>query len=390
MKKEKNNLKVAIAYDPLFRYGGAEFQLKYMLKAFPGAELYTAYYDKEFVKEHFPNVKIHHSFMQYMPGKWKFRYLYFLFMPLAYRSFRFKKYDIVLSHTISFAKFIRTPKGIQHICSCMSPPKFFWEKGGRSLKENKQLTGINKALFNFYSFFMDTFLEDIWKRWDKNAANRCDKIYGNSEAVKKRIKKHYKMDADVIYPPADVKAIQAKKPLNRKENWFLYIGRIETYKGVDLAIKACVQAGVPLKIAGKGDDLEAMKELVKKLNAKGSVKFLGFVSDKEKIDLLRKAKALIFPVRKEDFGIIPVEANAAGTPVIAYREGGPMETISEKNPKTGKFFDKYTVKELASILKKFKSEDYDPVNCRKQADNFAAEIFVYKLQNYVKDALSEN
>jgi len=394
MTKQKKEPKVAIVYDPLFKYGGAEAQLKYMFKAFPNAEFYTAYYDTEFVEEQvikdvLGDRKIHKSFMQYLPFKWKLRELYFLFLPLAYRFFNFRNYDVVISHTISFAKFVRPPKGVVHVCSCMSPPKFFWEKDGRTMRKNP-FKGVRKFLYSFYAFFMDTFLEDIWKYWDKNAANRCDKIFGNSESVKKRIKKYYEMDADVIYPPVEVSEIKKKKLLNRRENWFLYIGRIETYKGVDLAIKAAVKAGVPLKVAGKGSDLKSMQELVKKLNAKGSVKFLGFVSEEEKIDLLMRCKALIFPVRKEDFGIVPVEANAAGAPVIAYKEGGPLETISESNPKTGKFFDKYTVKELSSVLKKFNPDKYDPVNCRKQADNFAAEIFVYKLQNYVEDVLQDN
>ena len=169
----------------------------------------------------------------------------------------------------------------------------------------------------------------------------------------------------------------------------MYVGRVESYKGVDLAIKACVKANVPLKVIGKGSDLERMVDLVKKLNAKGLIKFLGFVSDEERNDAFARCKAFIYPVRKEDFGIVAVEANAAGAAVIAYREGGPLETISETNPKTGVFFDKYTVKELALVLKKFKPEDYDPINCRKQAENFSAEIFVYKLQNYVQDALQE-
>ena len=328
--------------------------------------------------------------MQYIPGKFKFRQFLLLLQPCAYRSFRFKGFDVVLSHTISFAKFARVPKGIKHICSCMSPPKFFWDKDARSIRNANDFQGINKFLFKFYAFFMDTFLEDLWKKWDKNAALRCDKIFGNSKAVKERILKYYGIEADVIYPPVEVSEIKKHKLMNRKENWFVYVGRVESYKGVELAIRACAKANAPLKVAGKGSDLERMQELVKKLNAKGLIKILGFVSDDEKIDLLSRSKAFIYPVRKEDFGIVAVEANAAGTPVIAYREGGPLETISEDNPKTGVFFDKYTTKELTSVLKKFKSEDYDPANCRKQSENFSSEIFVYKLQNYVQDALQED
>ena len=134
--------------------------------------------------------------------------------------------------------------------------------------------------------------------------------------------------------------------------------------------------------------MERMKELVKQLNAKGYVKFLGYVSDIERIKLLGRCKGLIFPVRNEDFGIVPVEANAAGTPVIAFREGGVLETISDVNPKSGIFFDKYDYKALSKVLKSFDSEEYNPENCRKQAANFAVEIFKYKLKRYVEDILN--
>jgi len=384
--KKKKDIKVAVVSEPLFKHGGAESHLKHILEAFPNSELFTAYYDEEFVKEFLPDVKIHHSFMQYLPGRDKFRTFYLLFQPLAYRLFNFKGFDVVVSLSIAFSKFAK-PKNIKHVNICMSPPKFLWQKKGRSIKRADQLEGINKSLFKFYSFFMDTFLERLWKKWDKNAARRCDKIAAISNVVKGRVKKYYDYDADVIYPPVEVAKIKKAGKVNRKENWFLYLGRVETYKGVDIAIKACVKAGVPLKIAGKGDHFEAMKELVKKLNARGLVKFLGYVSDEQKINLLSRTRALIFPVRDEDFGIVPVEANAAGTPVIAFKEGGVLETISADNPKTGEFFNKYSAKELAKVLKNFNLEEYNPDNCRKQADNFASEIFVYKLQNYVKDAL---
>jgi glycosyltransferase involved in cell wall biosynthesis len=387
--KKESNMRVAVISEPLFKHGGAEIHLKYILDSFQDCELFTAYYDEKFVKDFFPGIKIHHSFMQYLPGRDKFRHLFLLLQPLAYRSFRFKNFDIAVSLSIAFAKFVR-PRNIKHINICMSPPKFFWQKKSRTLKGAKQLTGINRFLFKFYYFFTDTILERIWQNWDRNAARRCHKIAAISNVVKKRVKKYYDMDADVIYPPVEVKRIKALRKVNRKENWFLYMGRVETYKGVDLAIKAAVKAGVPLKIAGIGDDFESMKMLVKDLNAKGLVKFLGYVTDEQKFDLMAKTKALIFPVRDEDFGIVPVEANASGTPVIAYKQGGVRETISEENPRTGIFFTKYTVNDLAKILKNFDPGKYDPDNCRKQADNFASEIFVYKLQNYVKDALHDN
>lgn len=392
MQKKNINLKdikVAVVFEPLYKMGGGELHLKYILEAFPNSELFTAYYDKEIVEKEFSNVKVYHSFMQYLPAKEKLRYLYLLLNPLAYKSFNFKDYDVIISLSSHFSKFAHT-KGIPHIDDCMTPPKFLWQKDDRTLKKKEQMTGINKFLFSIYSFFMDTFLEDMWKKWDRQAAQKCTKIIANSNVVKERIQKFYNCDSDVIYPPVEVDKILKYPQVNRKENWYLYLGRVERYKGVHLAIKACDKLDLPLKIAGSGDDLEAMKELVDKLGAKGIVKFLGYVSEEEKYELMSRAKALILPIRGEDFGIVPVEANAFGTPVIAYADGGILETISTQNPKTGVFFDKYTVQSLVDVLKNFKSEEYTQDNCRKQAQNFASEIFVYKLQNYVKDILQSN
>lgn len=385
-KKDLEGKRIAIIGEPLFKHGGAEIHLKYMLEAFPNSELYTAYYDEKFVEEFLPGIKIHSSFMQNLPGRDKFRHLYLLLQPLAYGMFNLRKYDVVVSLSIAFSKFVKTGK-VPHVNICMSPPKFFWQKKGRVLKSAEQLGGVNKSLFKIYSSFTGTILERVWQKWDRDAARRCTKMIAISHVVKKRIKKYYGVNADIMYPPVEVKKIKSLRKVNRKENWFLYLGRVETYKGVDLAIKACVDAEVPLKIAGMGEDFENMKELVKDLNAKGLVKFLGYVSDDQKFNLLARTKALIFPVRDEDFGIVPVEANASGTPVIAFKEGGVTETISDGNPKTGIFFKTYSVKELSKILKSFKSEKYNPDNCRKQADNFASEIFVYKLQNYIEDVL---
>jgi glycosyltransferase involved in cell wall biosynthesis len=389
-KLPKSKLKVAVVTDVLYKWGGAEKHLNYILETFPNSEIFTPYYDKEFIQKHFPKKEVHQSCLRFLPFKWRLRYFYLLLHPLAYRSFDFSDYDVVLSHSIIFAKFAKAPKGKKHISSCMTPPKFLWQKDDRTLVKKDQLKGLNKLLFNFYSFFMDTFLEDLWKKWDRNAAQRVDGMIANSEVVSKRIKKFYDVDAQVIYPPIEVEELASEKLPNRKENWYLYLGRIETYKGVELAIRACVDAGVPLKIAGKGDDEERMHQLVKDLKAKGLITFLGFVSEEEKLNLLKRCKALIFPARGDDFGIVPVEANALGTPVIAYRDGGVVETISEENPKTGIFFDKYNYKELSKILKNFDEREFDSKTCISQAKQFDSSIFMYKLKTYVEDVVQDN
>lgn len=386
-KTQENSLRVAVVCDPLYKWGGAEAHMKVVLETFNCDEVYTAYCDKEFVKEKFPNIKVRTSFMQYLPWKVQLKYLYLLLQPLAYKSLRLGSYDAVVSISIIFAKFA---KGKKHINLCLTPPKFLWQKEDRTLKEIEQLKGLNRIFFKIYTFFMDTILEDIWKSWDQRAALKVDGMVANSKVVQRRIKKFYGRDSDVIYPPVDVKDIVKDSKVGRKENWFLYLGRVETYKGVDLAIRAAVEAKVPLKVAGKGDDMDRMKDLIRDLNGKGCIKMLGFVSDEEKVELLSRAKALIFPVRGEDFGITPVEANAAGTPVIAYKDGGVVETISDVNPKTGIFFDKYDYKSLAKILKTFDGRSYKADNCVKQSENFATEIFKYKLNRYVQDIVQNS
>jgi glycosyltransferase involved in cell wall biosynthesis len=388
MRKKLKDLKVAVIADPLFQLGGEEKHLLGILEAFPDADLYTSWYDREAIKEWFGDREIKASFIQYLPFHKLFHHFLLLLHPWAYMGFNLRKYDVVISISIHFAKYVLPKdKHIPHINICLSPPKFFWQHEDRNLTDADKLKeGVNKGLYRFYSFFIGSILERIWQRWDFNAAQRVDYFIANSKTVQERIKRIYKRDADVIYPPVDVSDVKFNK--NKRENWFIYVGRIETYKGVDLAIKACIEAGVPLKVVGKGTCFEEMQKLIRDSHAKGLVKMLGFVSDEKKFELFSKAKAFIFPVRGEDFGIVAIEAMATGTPVIAYREGGPTEIISEKNPKTGMFFDKYDYMELAEKLKKFKSEDFDPINCRKQAEEFDKKIFVYKIQTYVEDVLS--
>ena len=388
MKKKLTDLKVAVIADPLYSLGGEEKHLLGILEAFPNADLYTSWYDKEAIKDWFGDREIRASFIQHLPFHKLFHHFLLLLNPWAYMGFNLRKYDVVISISIHFAKYVLTKnKNVPHINVCLSPPKFFWQHQDRNLtKADKLKEGVNKGLYRFYNFFVGGPLEKIWQRWDFNAAQRVDYFIANSKTVKERIKRIYEREADVIYPPVEVSGVKFNK--GKRENWFIYVGRIETYKGVDVAVKACIEANVPLKVVGKGTCFEEIQQLIKDSNARGLVKMLGFVSDEKKFDLFSKAKAFIFPVRGEDFGIVAIEAMATGTPVIAYREGGPTEIISETNPKTGVFFEKYNYKELAKILKKFDSEDFDPTNCRTQAENFDRKIFVYKMQTYVEDVLS--
>jgi glycosyltransferase involved in cell wall biosynthesis len=385
MKSNSQEPKIAIVVDSIDVLGGAENVLKQLLFEFPNAKVFTVRSNKKFLKQEFPNLKVKNSFIQYFPFEKFLRKELYLLYPWAYRSFSFLGYDIVISISASFAKYIKPwSSKTKHIGYILTPPRFFWLHDVRSTKDMQKLS------YKFYSFFISTFLEKIWQYWDKKAARNIDVPISISKDVQKRVKTYYEMNSDVIYPPVHVTDMPFVKDIHKRENWFLYLGRVETYKGVELAIRACAMAKKPLKVAGTGSQLQALQELVKELNAKGIVKFLGFYTDEQKEILLSKCKALISPIQNEDFGIVPVEANAAGAPVIAYGKGGVLETISKNNPKTGMFFKDYTPESLAKVLESFNPEDFDPNNCRKQASLFAQEIFRYKMKNLVNEVFESS
>jgi len=379
-KNSNKNPKVAFVMDEMLRDGGGTHFLQALMEIYPEAPVYTSRSDKAFLGTHFPGVKVINSFIQYIPFgkymKWELLLLY----PWAYRSFNFNDYDVVLSISNAFAKYVKpNPKKTKHIYYCFTPAKFFWMQEGRSNKD------MAKWSYKFYNFFRGSILERIWQYWDRKAAQSADAIISLSNVVTKRIKEFYKSDSVIIYPPVAIEEIEVNKDMSSRKDWFLYFGRIETYKGVELAIRAAIKAGVPMKFSGLGMHLKELKELISKIDDKGLIEFLGYVDDETKYELMRQCKALVFPVKDEDFGIIPVEANAAGTPVIAYRSGGSMETVSEENPKSGLLFDKYEIDSLADVFKNFDNSQYDPMQCRKQSEKFSKKKFQEEISSYINE-----
>ncbi|MBD3329584.1 glycosyltransferase [Candidatus Dojkabacteria bacterium] len=372
-------MKVAIVTDQLNRWGGAEYMVRVISDVFPQAPIYTSVADKDFVDTNFPDKQIKKTFVQLLPFRKRLHDEYIPLYPVAFRLLNFKKYDVVISVSAAFSKFIKTGRRTKHLSICLTPPRFLWSPKTRSKsKENKFTYKIYKALF-------ENRMHERLRKQDKRAIERADKVVSISEEVAKRVKKHYRVDSDVIYPPVEVSEIEPNTDIKVRGECFLYFGRVETYKGVELAIKACIAAEKKLIVAGTGSDLQRMQELVMQHQAENLIKFEGFVSESKKISLFQKSRALIYPVRDEDFGIVPVEANAAGCPVIAYRGGGVVETLSENNPRTAVFFDDYTEEALEKILRNFGRYKIIPQNCRKQANNFAREIFEYKIKTLVED-----
>lgn len=381
------NIKVALVVDGIVQYGGAEKVLQELLIVFPDATVFTSISDPVLVEKEFKSVNIKNSFLQIFPFRQHkhFGKLLLLLYPLAYRLFPFFGYDVVISISSHFAKFVKPwSKNTKHVAYILTPPKWLWMHDSRSIKND------NSFLFKFYSLFIGSFLEKVWQNWDRKVARSADRVVSISDTVRDRVKKFYDLDSDVIYPPVDVKNIKLNKDNYSREKWLLYAGRLERYKGVHLLIAACAVTKTPLKIAGKGSELENLKQLVIDYNAKGLVKFIHFPSNEQIRNLMYRCRALVSPVKDEDFGIIPVEGNASGAPVIAYRSGGVIETISENNPKTGIFFDKWDSHSLADAILDFDPDQFEPFLLRKHAEQFSSEIFKYKFKTYIEDLFKES
>jgi len=356
-------MKVAIVYDRVNKWGGAEQVLLALNELYPEAPLYTAVYSQEKAKWARVFSQVIPSFLQKIPVLNKKHELLGTFAPLAFETFNFDEYDLVISVTSEAAKGIITKPGTKHICYCLTPTRYLWSGYEEYLNNPpKRLSWIP-----FYKIISKPFLT-YTKKWDAIAANRPDVMVGISKAVQKRIKKYYGRDSELIFPPVDINKFQIKNiKVKTNKDYFLLVGRLVPYKKVDLAIKAFNELGYPLVIVGTGSEENSLRKI-----AEDNIEFKGFVKDEDLPDYYRGAKALIHP-QDEDFGITPVEAQAAGCPVVAYKAGGALDTVVEG--KTGEFFDKQTVKSLISAVRRLDKKSYKKSELFDNASRFSKENF---------------
>lgn len=342
-------MKVALVHDDLVQWGGAERVMVALSEIFPEAPIYTSVYDKEnkLLSQYFAPKKIITSFLQQVP-QWKTLYKALLpFYPVAFEQFDFSDFDVVISHSTRFAKSIITKPQTKHICYCPTPPRFLWNFSGE--KSNTLLA----PYFNFLRIY------------DQVIASRVDMWVANSVNVQKRIKKIYRQDAKVIYPFADIEKLSQIAPFDG--GYLLVISRLNKYKRVDLAITAANKLKIPLKIIGNGPEKYSLIEL-----AGSSVEFLGNISDDLLVQVLAGCKAVLVP-GEEDFGMVSVEAQALGKPVIAYGRGGSLETIIDGE--TGYFFQFQTVESVIQALEDLDKRGYNQKRCLSQAQKFSKQRF---------------
>lgn len=375
-------MKVAIVYDRVNKWGGAERVLLSLHNIFPDAVLYTSVYDEDKAKWA-KKFKIKTSFLQSVPFARRNHEFFAPLMSLVFESFDFGEFDLVISVTSEAAKGIITKPNTKHLCICLTPTRYLWS-GYEHYFSNPLLKFFSKPIVSYL------------RKWDIMAAQRPDLMIAISETVQSRIKEYYNRDSRVIYPPSRLLDdsslfIERKKSTKNvpnyklrttnhqpESNYYLVVSRLSkltAYKRVDLAIKAANKLKVPLKVVGSGRDFEYYKRM-----AGDTVELVGEVSDQELSEYYKNCKALIFP-GEEDFGLVMVEAQSYGKPVIAYRAGGATEIVVEG--RTGELFNDQTVESVIDVLKSFDISSYNKTECISNAKRFSVDVFEKEIKKLV-------
>ncbi len=361
-------MKTALVHDWLNQIGGAENVLETLVAMWPAAPIYTSIYGPALMPDSYRAWDVHTSFMQRLPGVTRHHQVYLPLYPLAFEQFDLSDYELVISNKSAFCHGVITPPETLHISYCLTPTRFLW-----MYDAYRQREGIGRPA--------DWLLRPVlvWLRqWDRLAADRVDHFIAISRAVQQRIRKFYGRASAIIYPPVDVERFT---PSDRTPgDYYLAGGRLIPYKRVDLAVAAFNQLGLPLLVFGDGRDRRALEA-----QAGPNVTFLGRVSWDRLVDLYQHCRAFIFP-GLEDFGIAPVEAQAAGRPVIAYAGGGALDTIIDGE--TGALFHEQTPQALAAAVQAFDTAAVSPAACRRNAERFAVDRFRRELTNFVDAKLA--
>jgi glycosyltransferase involved in cell wall biosynthesis len=357
-------LKLAFVVSWLNQYGGAERVLEAAHVLFPDAPVYTSMYDPSAMPRAYRAWDIRASFMNRLPFVYHHHQKFLPLYRYAFESFDLRGYDVILSITSAFAHGVKKPNSARHLCYCLTPARFLFQYD--EYVQNEPVNGVARALL--------PALVSSLRAWDQRAAARVDEFIAISHEVQKRIRACYGRESFLLYPPVDVTSFHVA-PLSQVEEYFLIVSRLIPYKRIDIAVEAFNQTGLPLVIAGDGRDrarLEAM--------AKPNVKFLGRVSDAERLDLMARCKAFVFP-GQEDFGITPLEANAAGRPVIAFGGGGALDTVIEGM--NGVLFRTPTADALVERMRAFDARAFDPQQIRGHAEKFDTHVFQAALRERV-------
>jgi len=360
-------MKIALVHDWLTGMRGGEKVLEALCEIFPSADIYTLVYIKGSVSKIIESKKIYTSFLQNFPNVEKYYRYYLPLMPFAIEQFDLSGYDLVISSSHCVAKGVKVGKNTLHICYCHTPMRYIWDMYEVYFGKDSRANFVTKILMKV--------LRKPLQNWDINSSKNVNYFVANSFNVKERIKRIYNREAEVVYPPVDTDFFVPS--LESKKDYYLTVSAFAPYKKINIVIEASNELGFPLKIIGSGQQEDYLKSLAKNKN----IEFLGWVENEKLRYYYQNAKALIFPA-EEDFGIVPVEAQACGTPVIAYKKGGALETVVEGE--TGIFFEEQTPQSVIKAIEKFEKMSFDKQKIRNNALKFSKQVFVEKIKSLVE------
>jgi len=378
-------MKVAIVHEWLVNYAGSEKVLAEMIGLYPEADIFSII---DFLSDREKRLLLHKgiktSFIQHLPmAKAGYRN-YLPIMPVAIKRFDLSRYDLVISSSHAIAKGIKKDPEQLHICYCHTPMRYIWDLQSEYLND-KMLGSGPKGI-------MVRTLLNYLRKWDTSTSKDVDYFISNSYYIRERIKRIYKRDAEVIYPPVDIASFKIS---DKRDTFFITVSRMVPYKRVDLIVRAFAMTGLPLIVVGDGPELRKIKRL-----ARRNIEFMGFLRDDILRIYLQRARAFVYAA-EEDFGIAPVEAQACGIPVIAFGKGGVRETVVPFNKSddttllkvapTGVFFYQQTPDALNDAIKRFMDiEDrFNPYEIRKNAERFSRERFRREFKDFVDKKIEE-
>jgi glycosyltransferase involved in cell wall biosynthesis len=356
-------MKTVLIHDWLVSLGGAEKVLDAIFSLYPSSIYTLVKREGSFDGSSFAEAKIVTSFIQKLPFALQNHRNYLPFFASAIESFDLSDFDVILSSSHAVAKGVKVREGQLHICYCHTPMRYAWDLQGEYLS---QLSGIKERLAKWTLSHL--------RKWDVGNLEGVHHFVANSHYIAERIKRIYGREAEVIYPPVQTELFKFQQD---KEDFYLTMSRLVPYKRVDLIVEAFSK--MPSKrliVIGDGPEMERIKKL-----AESNVELLGFQSDAVVRDYLSRARGFIFAA-EEDFGIAPVEAQAAGTPVIAYGKGGVLETVIENQ--TGIFFDEQTISSLVEAIGQFEKMQFDPQRIRLNAERFNETRFKKEFKQFVE------
>jgi glycosyltransferase involved in cell wall biosynthesis len=361
-------VKIAIVHDYLNQAGGAERVVGTLHTMFPGAPIYTTILDRAKLWDVLRDADIRTSWMQKLPLLKRHFKAYLLFYPGAIERFDLREYDLIISSSSAFGKAAIARPGACHVCYCHTPMRFVWDYE-RYMEREQYGSPLRAMLVPVLRRF---------RAWDVKTAVRPDVYVANSTVVADRIRRFYGRESVIVPPPV---AVQRFTPSKFVEDFYLIVSRLNPYKRVDLVVKAFNDLGRPLVIIGDGPDRAVLQRM-----AKPNIRFLGRLPDPQVADYYARCRALLFP-GDEDFGIVPLEANAAGRPVIAFHAGGALDTVVDGQ--TGIFFDELTPESLSQAVMRAEATAWDSVAIRRHAEDYAEPHFRERFMRVVEAAVEQ-